>query len=41
MLVIIFGKIKTLDKNSYLKHGINLRRAACCGNRPNGYANDR
>jgi len=28
MLVIIFWKIKTLDKNSYLKHGFFQRPAA-------------
>lgn len=41
MLVIIFWKMKTLDKNSYLKPGIILRLVACCGSPPDGRAKHR
>lgn len=40
MLVIIFCKIKTLNKNSCLKQGINRRVMACCNNQRDACATD-
>lgn len=40
MLVIIFCKIKTLNKNNCLKHGFSLHLTTCCAHMQNACATD-
>lgn len=40
MLVIIFCKIKTLNKNSCLKHGFSLHLTTSCTHPQNAYGID-